>query len=195
MWKIFEALTYANPIEQKRLLAIALDQPIHSPVTARARTLALRYFELKLLEPAPELRKDLAVYRPDSSWMLNALLGIGGLDFEGFVATSLLEPFCDTDNPRAVLLKPSQCQSVLLQTQILNLITPSEFSAENFEEPARRAFIADQQLVEKVQNAAENCADNPPFVITMLRATNSRDWRSYLRALRNTSPECVANIE
>ena len=88
VWGILDALTYVDPIEQKRLLTNALDKPLYSPVTARARALALRYFELALLEPEPELRGALAVYRPDSSWMLNALLATGGLDFEGLLATS-----------------------------------------------------------------------------------------------------------
>ena len=195
VWKILDALTQANPIEQKRLLAMALEKPLHSPVTARARALALRYFELKLLEPEPDLRKALAVYRPNSSWMTDALLGTGGIDFEGLVAITLLEPLCDVEKPSAASPYFRQCQSVLQQTQLLNLIMSSEFPAENFEEPARSAFIADQRLVEQAQAAFEKCADGPPFVITMLRATSSPDWRSHLRALLISAQKCRANTE
>ena len=195
LWKILDALTQANPIEQKRLLAMALEKPLHSPVTARARALALRYFELKLLEPEPDLRKALAVYRPNSSWMTDALLGTGGIDFEGLVAITLLEPLCDVEKPSAASPYFRQCQSVLQQTQLLNLIMSSEFPAENFEEPARSAFIADQRLVEQAQAAFEKCADGPPFVITMLRATSSPDWRSHLRALLISAQKCRANTE
>ena len=184
VWGILDALTQANSMEQKRLLAMALEKPLHSPVTARARTLALRYFELKLLEPAPELRDALAVYRPTSSWMTDALLGTGGIDFEGLVAISLLEPLCDVEKPSAASPYFRQCQTVLQQTQLLNLIDLSELPAENFEEPARSAFIADQRLVEQAQAANEKCASAPPLAITMLRATSSPDWRSYLRRLR-----------
>ncbi len=182
LWGMLDALTYANPIEQKRLLAKALEKPLHSPVTTRARALALRYFELKLLEPEAELRDALAVYRPNSSWMTDALLGTGGIDFEGLLATSLLEPLCDSENPSAKSLKPAQCQTVLLQTQLLNLSMQSEVPIENFEEPARSAFVADQQLVEQAKDANEKCASAPPIAITMLRAISSTDWRSYLLA-------------
>ena len=195
LWKILDALTQANPIEQKRLLAMALEKPLHSPVTARARALALRYFELKLLEPEPDLREALAVYRPNSSWMTDALLGTGGIDFEGLVAITLLEPLCDVEKPSAASPYFRQCQSVLQQTQLLNLIMSSEFPAENFEEPARSAFIADQLLVEQAQAAFEKCADGPPFVITMLRAASSPDWRSHLRALLIYAQKCPANTE
>ncbi len=195
VWKILDALTQANPIEQKRLLAMALERPLHSPVTARARALALRYFELKLLESAPELRDALAVYRPNSRWMTDALLGTGGIDFEGLVATSLLEPLCDVEKPSAASPYFRQCQSVLQQTQLLNLIDSSEFPAENIEEPARSVFVADQQLVEQAQAVVKKCPDGTPFVITMLRATSSPDWRSYLRALLTTAQKCLANAE
>lgn len=190
LWKILDAFTQANPIEQKRLLAMALEKPLHSPVTARARALALRYFELKLLEPAPELRDALAVYRPNSSWMTDAFLGIGGIDFEGLVAISLLEPLCNVEKPSSASPYFRGCQSVLQQTQLLKLIEPSEPPVESFEEPARSEFIADQRLVEQAQAAAEKCADGTPFVITMLRATSSPDWRSYLRALLTTAQKC-----
>ena len=71
----------------------------------------------------------------------------------------------------------------------------SEFPAENFEEPTRSAFVADQQLVEQAQAAVEKCADTPPFAITMLRATSSPDWRIYLRALLISAQKCPANAE
>ena len=195
LWKILDALTQANPIEQKRLLAMALEKPLHSPVTARARALVLRYFELKLLEPAPELRVALTVYRPNSIWIQDAVLIMGFIDFEGIVATSLLETLCDSENPSPESLTLMQCQSVFQQTPLLHLISGSELSIDNFKEPTRSAFVADQQLVEQAQAAVEKCADNPPFAITMLRATSSPDWRSYLRALLTTAQKCPANTE
>ena len=193
VWGILDALTYVDTVEQKRLLAIALERPLYSPVTARARALALRYFELILLEPEPDLREALAVYRPNSSWMLNALLATGGIDFEGLLATSMLEPVCDLENPSAKSLKPAQCQSVLLQAPLLYLIMHSDEPMENFEEPARSAFVADQQLVEQVKAVNEKCASASPFAITMLRATSSTDWRSYLRT--QSTQKCRVNTQ
>jgi hypothetical protein len=181
IWKLFDALLHRNSVEQKQLLTIALKKPLHSAVTQRARALALRYFELTLLEPEPALPEALAVYRPSLAWMRSALLATGGIDFEGLLATQLLEPFCDSKNP-SKLLSAAQCQSLLRQTQLGQLMTPSELPAENLDEPTLSQFMADQQLLEQVQTALEPCADTP-FFITLLRATSTADWRRYMRKL------------
>jgi hypothetical protein len=187
IWGIFAALLHENLIEQKQLLSIVLKKPLHSGLTKRARVLALRYFEIYFSEPEPDLREALTVYRPDYSWMQLALLGIGGIDLEGLVASKLLDASCDLENPREASLSASDCQSLFWQSQLLKLMMPEELPAELFEEPVLSAFLADQQLVEQTQATLDECGNSPAFVLVMLRATSSADWRGYLRKVASNT--------
>jgi hypothetical protein len=191
VWQVLDALEHADPAEQKRLLTMALKKPLHSSVSKRARQLTLRYFEMMIAESDPELRKDLQVYRPDSLWIMRTVLATGSIDFEGLLLSMMLEPFCDLQNPSDASLSAEVCYSVLMQTQLVHLMTPSELPAEQFKEPELSAFLADQELFAQVLEAANQCADKShrtgdttdktPFVINILRATSTADWRSYLR--------------
>ncbi len=192
IWGMFDALLHENPMEQKQLLSIALKKPLHSGLTKRARVLALRYFEIYFSEPEPVLREALTVYRPDYSWTQLALLGMGGIDLEGLVASDLLEASCDLENPREASLSASDCQSLFRQSQLLKLMMPEELPAEQFEEPVLSAFLADQQLVEQIQTTLDECANSPAFVLVMLRATSSADWRGYLRKVAGSPCKAIA---
>jgi hypothetical protein len=153
--------------------------------------MTLRYFEMLIAEPDPELRKELQVYRPDSRWIMRTVLATGGIDFEGLLLSMMLEPFCDLQNPREESLSAETCQSVLMQTQLVQLMTPSELPAEQLNEPELSAFVADQELFAQVQSATELCANDMQFEITILRATSTADWRTYLRKmLSNKADQC-----